>query len=517
MAKWYLFGLIKAWFLLCFATTMVVMGQVDPDVRVGLQGPGPYEVSPLVINVDGDLSNGLEIISGLGDGSIRAHHADGRLLWRSTLPNHACLKTGNGNKLKSSPAAGDLDGDGNIEIVVGYGGIDLGKCGGGVVALRGIDGSVLWHFDVVKDTRNERFKAVYGTPALGDLDGDGRLEVVFGAHNRMIYALNHRGKKVFSYHTADTVFSSMALADIDKDGALEIVGGTDISQNKAMKIKDGGYLYVFDLQRAASLNKRGTRSVSRRSARQKRRSIKRSPIKSAYGFLDSRAYLWKRHFDQVIQSSPVVADLLPESPGQEIVVGSGCFFPINANVKRGTWLKVVSASSGEVLRTLNVSHCVSSSVAVADLNGDSLLDVVTLVGGKDRSVTAWTPALNRTLWSASIGSQSIGNHTKQAVIADLDGNGSLEVAFGSDNSVLVLAGTSGDLLQTLKVKGVVSSNPVVADINGDRLNDLIAVGGELAIFNSLSFVIDSQPGMFVASLVPYGMWRGDVARTGFIS
>ena len=67
------------------------------------------------------------------------------------------------------------------------------------------------------------------SPALGDLDGDGKLEVVVGSHDDKIYALNHDGTNVpgWPITTGGSVFSSPALGDLDNDGLVEIVVGSN--------------------------------------------------------------------------------------------------------------------------------------------------------------------------------------------------------------------------------------------------------------------------------------------------
>ena len=69
---------------------------------------------------------------------------------------------------------------------------------------------------------------VESSPALGDLDGDGQLEVVVGSYDGKIYALNHDGKNVpgWPVTTGNVVWSSPALGDIDGDGQLEVVVGS---------------------------------------------------------------------------------------------------------------------------------------------------------------------------------------------------------------------------------------------------------------------------------------------------
>ena len=84
----------------------------------------------------------------------------------------------------------------------------------------------------------------FSSPSLGDLDADGDLEIVAGGFDMRIYAWHHDGTlmagfppssalyeafpwDVFRGRLADTVWSSPALADLDKDGYPEIIIGTD--------------------------------------------------------------------------------------------------------------------------------------------------------------------------------------------------------------------------------------------------------------------------------------------------
>ena len=56
---------------------------------------------------------------------------------------------------------------------------------------------------------------VISSPALGDLDGDGKLEVLIGSSDSKIYALNGEdGTQVWNYPTGGAIYSSPALGDI---------------------------------------------------------------------------------------------------------------------------------------------------------------------------------------------------------------------------------------------------------------------------------------------------------------
>jgi hypothetical protein len=81
-------------------------------------------------------------------------------------------------------------------------------------------------------------KGVMAAPALGDLDGDGRLDIVVAAMDQHVYAWKYDGTSVAGWPVLARDFSqpepkgarmvsSPALGDLDGDGDLEIVVGTN--------------------------------------------------------------------------------------------------------------------------------------------------------------------------------------------------------------------------------------------------------------------------------------------------
>ena len=66
------------------------------------------------------------------------------------------------------------------------------------------------------------------SPVLGDIDGDRDLEIVVGSEDDKVYAWHHDGTSVTGWPetTGSIVYSSAALGDIDGDGDIEVVVGS---------------------------------------------------------------------------------------------------------------------------------------------------------------------------------------------------------------------------------------------------------------------------------------------------
>ena len=114
----------------------------------------------------------------------------------------------------SSPALADLDGDGRDEIIVGD--------DAGMLHVFDPQGNELPGFPARAGSLIE------ASPAIGDLDGDGWPDVVVGSWDGRMYAWDCRGVLLPGWPTqaGDQFISSAALVDLDSDGLPDVVAGS---------------------------------------------------------------------------------------------------------------------------------------------------------------------------------------------------------------------------------------------------------------------------------------------------
>ncbi len=170
--------------------------------EMGMSGDAP----PVLVDMDGDGSD--EIVTVTADGAVHVLDSLGNELpgwpaFSDALPIEAggaswapgALGSDWHSAILGGAAVGDLDGDGALEVVVA----DLD----GRVYAFADDGSTVSGFPVVldptfsgADVRNRANRVDYGVvaaPTLADLDADGDLEILVAAMDRHLYVWDHDG------------------------------------------------------------------------------------------------------------------------------------------------------------------------------------------------------------------------------------------------------------------------------------------------------------------------------------
>jgi len=393
----------------------------------------------------GELPGGRVLVAADMAGTLRAIRADGSVLWSAMVDP----VPGRPSAVESSPAIGDLDGDGRNDVVVGAGAIDPRDRpqAGGVVAFNP-DGTVKWRFQT-RDTLNVYTgggpdglgDGVISTPAIGDVDGDGVADVVFGSLDHWVYALRGTdGRPVpgFPFDNDDTIFSSPALHDVDGDGRLEIVIGGDATPNPL-----------------AGLNRRGVLRV----------------LDAANGGVRQ---LLLRTFDDIVYASPAIGDL--DGDGRlEAVFATGGFYN-NAADSRRVWAVHLDDGSDVAGWPVSTDGLLQTSVALGDVvPGDGGRPEV-VVGDRDGNVYAFRGNGQRA-WKSQPGPRGANGNGYEGgpTVGDLDGDGDQDVAIGYGlGGALMVDGASGRLI-------AVVGGTLYASVGAPAIVDFGAAGGRQLI------------------------------------
>ena len=134
-----------------------------------------------------------------------------------------CLEGNTGNLIWRCPqvnvqdetlSLGDLDADGKLELV-------CGTAEGELVAISP-EGQVMWRTDCKGPARDSGVW-IDKPASLGDVDRDGEIECLVGGRSWKVHCLGPEGDLEWIYEADNAVLSTPALVDLDGNGFLEIL------------------------------------------------------------------------------------------------------------------------------------------------------------------------------------------------------------------------------------------------------------------------------------------------------
>ncbi len=303
---------------------------------------------------------------------------------------------------------------------------------------------------------------IESSPIIYDFDHDGANEIVFGASDRNIYALEANGSNCPGWPQAinNEAITGPAIGDIDHDGDNEIVAVSKAGQINAwhangtmvtgFPVDKGGLFYSGVL--LADLNGDQNLEIIAGSFTDNRVYVIRNDGSDMTGWPTEPLNRW--------YGSPSAGDIDEDDVDEIVYAGfDSLLHAWNAN---GTEVNGFPARLNGQVRT---------APAIGDVNNDSHLEIaVTVYTSGDLYLINHT---GQVMSGFPVHISSALNSTPSLV--DINGDGNLEIILGSSDGNLCAFNISGQEITGFPrpVTGSVFGTPVVGDITGDGQPDIV--------------------------------------------
>ena len=327
-------------------------------------------------------------------------------------------------------------------------------------------------------------------PSIGDLDGDGKAEVVAVFYSQLIHAWKGDGTYIsgFPVQVNGYATTTPVLADMDKDGKLDIVVGTTSGQVYVIKY-DGSILAGFptnigkkahlfvsvnDLDNDGDLEIIALDSV-----------IPRNYDPSG----KSTIYAW-HHDGTSVKGWPVQmqgsASILPLVTGDLDGDGKAEVIAVASN---NTTSRIYIWNADGTLKNicqLEPDDQIRSAISLADIDGDG--DIEIIAGSYYGIIYAWHHD-GRKVYGFPINTDD-GYNLATPIIGDIDGDEKLEIISTAQNGSISAYKSDGTPVlgwQNVVYENMSLSAPMITDLDGDMKAELVYTS-DYGLLHNLSLI-----------------------------
>ena len=419
-------------------------------------------VNSSVALVDVDADGEPEIFASTQGGYVMGFHTDGRELYDldgnpTTVSGFARMDWNDDGTIDGTawgaPAVGDLNGDGIYEVIVTSRGTE-----GRIYAWQHVDNDDDHEPDVLPNWPVQLGTGQAGrsicAPALGDVNDDDNLEVVFTTENGAVHVLTYDGQELSTpggtwpiTGLGGCTYPSPCLVDLDFDGDLEIItGGAN------------GNLYVWHHDT--------------------------TPFAGSWPFVSGYSEA----------SSPVVGDLDGDGFHEIVQTFGSRVFALETD---GT--EVAGWEGGKYYPR---QPYVVPTPVLADVTHDNVPEVFL---NTKRGVRGWQPDGTQFL-DVDLGQDSESISTP--AVADIDGDGEYEIVFGSGQGEVRAYEMDGSVVLRWPMRlqaDEVRPSPTIEDIDDD--GDLEVIMGAEEKLYIWDCVTPYSEKLIQAGTFHYNAWR----------
>jgi len=208
--------------------TVYIWGNSSLDSALVFEGSGPFSASPILADLDND--GNLEIVAVSEQHRIYVLESNGDYMdgWEDGKSVEV-MNIRNQNRVTPSPAVGDLNKDGELEIVV-----------------PGLHSIEAWHADgSIVSGFPKKDIVTPASPIIADVDGLNDTEIIVGTGDKKLYAIKSNGTLAegFPISVGGPIMASAVVSDIDGDGLNEILWTSD-DLNIYMVRTDGIFPFI---------------------------------------------------------------------------------------------------------------------------------------------------------------------------------------------------------------------------------------------------------------------------------
>jgi outer membrane protein assembly factor BamB len=360
-----------------------------------------------------------------------------------------------------------------------------------------------------------------GSPIAGDINNDGKIEIVFGTNEGNISALDENGNEIWTTQVLGAVYAPPAMGDIDGDGIMEIVvGGYYLKKGDpnlyALNGEDGSFLWTFSTMDKGAPFEKGFESAPTI------KDINNDGIQDV--LIGSKNYyfyalngpdasiIWESKFEHFIRSTSPLGDIDQDGKDEILVVDNHALArlfemdgsldweryllgygsaptPMFADVDGDGYDEIIFFSigypgspsiynhDGTLLWTNEEYTFFYSSPTLYDVDGDGLLDIIN-VDSNDQFLIAYKGTDGSILYATEPFEKNFMG--PGLITADIDGDGGIEVLVTANPNLFSINADNGSVEWIYDSDGQRVSGPLVVDLDEDGLAEiLISINGKM--------------------------------------